>query len=383
MAVTVVQVGTMNQYTTPTATPTLASNVTVGNSVIMIAQSYSAVAVSTVTGCGVTWQRAISGVANVGVSGSIDIWYGVRSTGGSLTATVTFNGGNNNYALLVECSPILFDKAAKVENVTGVPLTPSLVPTQAGGICIGSLAVSAGSTYPVAPWTRWSNAGGYQSQCYNLPTDTSAQQLTVTGSVSATYSGAIASFLSVPVEMGIKYYTSEDFGSALQVVNVLDPSAPQDVATKHYTDAHAPTPFHGQILWETAYNMACGANSYTGAYAALSTGPNVQTITKRRADTGIKVKMGTSCYSNVGGTVSYAVVVNGSPISVLFTYYINVAVTHCVMPWAVQTLWPSSFSQVGVTGNMNVVFYISTQAGLTWNTDSGDVAGWTIAEVMP
>jgi len=183
--------------------------------------------------------------------------------------------------------------------------------------------------------------------------------------------------------MPVKFYTGQDLGGSLQVVNTPDPVNAQDVATKHYVDAHVPTPFSKQILWETAYNMACGANNYTGAYAVLGSGPNTQTITKRRADTGIRVKMGTSCYSNVAGNVYYGLAVNGSAIVQLIQYFINAAGTHCVMPWSEKTLMPASYSQVGVTGNMNVVFYVSTSAGVTWSTDSGDLAAWTIAEVMP
>jgi hypothetical protein len=382
MAVTVVQAGSMAQWSTATASPTLAANITPGNSVILVAQSFSIVNVLTVTGCGVTWRRAIFGIANNGVSGSLDIWYGTTSTGGSPTATVTFNGGTNNHAVLLECSPIALDNAAKAENVqTGIPTTPSLTPSVGAGELFVGLTTSAWTCNgAAAPWTSLSGAGDYEAVGYIVPATAAAQQMTVAGGTSGPYSAATAVFRSL---VGVKFYTSEDFGSGLQAINVLDPAGPQDVATKHYADAHTPAPFSKQVLWENAYGMVCSSNSYTGGWAGLTTGPNTQTITKLRADTGIRVKMGTTCFVNQGGPVYYGVAVNGSAIVQLFVYWLNVANNHWAMPWAEKTLWPSSYSQVGVTGSMSVNFFVSTGSGVTWNTNNGDTAYWTILEVMP
>ena len=182
--------------------------------------------------------------------------------------------------------------------------------------------------------------------------------------------------------MPVKFYTGEDFGGT-QIVNTPDPVNPQDVAAKHYVDAHVPTPFSKQILWENAYNMRCLNNSYAGSFAGLTSGPNVQTITKLRADTGIRVKLATTCFVNTPGTITYGVSINGSSVVQLWIYYVNVASNHLPMPLASQTLLPASVSQIATTGSMNVTFYVATGGGITWNTNDGDSAQWTIAEVMP
>lgn len=183
--------------------------------------------------------------------------------------------------------------------------------------------------------------------------------------------------------MPVKYYTGEDLGGAMQVTSLQDPAASQDVATKHYADTHVPTPFSKQILWEAAYSMTCGNNSYTGAYAAISTGPNYQNVTKLRADTGIRVKLGTSCFTNTPGYVIYGFTVNGSAVFQIVQYFINIASCHMTIPWAEKTLMPAQAAQVGVTGSIQIGFLIQTQASLIWNTNSGDTAWWTISEVMP
>jgi hypothetical protein len=382
--VAVIQTGTMVQSSTPpTLSPTLPANITKGNGVICIAQSFSKCKVATITGCGVVWQIAIAGIASTNVSGTIDVWYGVESTGGSPTATVTFGGaaggGSNNCALLMEVSPIALEQAIKIENANAALATPAVTPGAVGDLLIGTM--STGSTSPGAqsPWARLNPANDYQAHGYYVAATTASQQMLVgTGATVIPNSSATVVFKVAPV--GVKVYAAQDLGSGIKVVNLPDPINPQDVATKYYVDHHVVSLYGKQIIWETAYGLACSNNTYTGGWAALGTGPYTCTITKQYASTGIRVKMGGTFQAQVAGQVNYGMAVNGSAILQLFQYYINIVNCHIPMPQVTRTIWPAQFSQVGNTGSMTVTFWVNS--GATWRTDTNDYCFWTISEVL-
>lgn len=213
--VAVAQMGSMNTYITPNATPSVRNNVGPGNSVICVCQSYggSGCNVSSITGCGVNWQKAISGIAQTVATGTLDIWYGTNSTGGPNTsaAKVTFGGSSTqNCALIMECSPIQFDNALKIESATGQPMTPLLVPGfGAGELFIGSIVTGSATGDVVAPWKKLSAyTDWYQEQGFVIPGNASPQQMAVNTSGSQGYSAAIAAFapasgVEVPTYVGI------------------------------------------------------------------------------------------------------------------------------------------------------------------------------------
>jgi YD repeat-containing protein len=158
-----VQSATAN-YTTSnksSITVTLPANVTAGDAlVLMVADNpkTSIPKVSTVTGGGVTWVRGANGGTNA--AGDDEVWYGVNSTGGSGTTTITATmtaGTDTLAAYVAEYSGVAttspLDTSGTNSGTGPTATSPSLTTTTAGDLVVETTNLfNSVVTQPGLPW---------------------------------------------------------------------------------------------------------------------------------------------------------------------------------------------------------------------------------------
>jgi len=138
-------------------TITLSSNTTKGDTVVEIVSAAANVAVSSVSGGGVsTWHlgKAVSS----GSVGNEEIWYGYANTGGSSSITATMSAGTTKigteaieFTGVASSSPL--DVSGSTSGSTTTVSTPSITTTIAGDVVIADADVdSTISTSPGSPW---------------------------------------------------------------------------------------------------------------------------------------------------------------------------------------------------------------------------------------
>jgi RHS repeat-associated protein len=142
-------------------TVTLPANVTAGDAlVLMVADdpSSSLPTVSSVTGGGVTWVKGAAGGTTA--AGDDEVWYGVGSTGGSGTTTITatMTAGTDTLAAyaaefsgVASVSPL--DVANTASGTSATATTPTLTTTTPGDLVIEtSNLYNAVTSSPASPW---------------------------------------------------------------------------------------------------------------------------------------------------------------------------------------------------------------------------------------
>lgn len=215
MAGSLVQHG--NSTTTKTSSGVawhLGSNVLSGSALvcsILVSTSTAIDAVSSVTGCGGTWQRAYSVLQN----DDYEIWYCLNATGGSTAITVTLSEGSGYWAQATEWSGNLTSVIAVLSGSTGPSIDQVVgwTPEAAGNpIVILAATDDAYNSFSGSPWSD-ENAGLFtlaDGQDVAWTVSTSASPFSATwvqpGSVS---------YMSIGIELGYAAI------AGLQIVGVM------------------------------------------------------------------------------------------------------------------------------------------------------------------
>jgi RHS repeat-associated protein len=193
-----VQSGTAN-YTTSnksSITVTLPANVKAGDTLIlMVADNPLSTIpkVSTVTGGGVTWVRGANGGTNA--AGDDEVWYGVNSTGGSGTTTITATmtaGTDTLAAYAAEFSGVAttspLDTSGTASGTGKTAASPTLTTTTAGDLVFEtSNLFDTVSGSPTGPWADINGPSSSGNQYFN---PMAFQEDPTTGAISTSWSQA-------------------------------------------------------------------------------------------------------------------------------------------------------------------------------------------------
>src|ERR1019366_7555265 len=184
---------------------TLVSNVTAGDGLVLLfSNADDTNTVSSVSGGGVTWTRVDQENDDAAGTADTEIWYGLGSTGGAGTTTITVTlSGTVAKAYPINVSEWSgiggVDQApAGTFNHTGSAVAdgPSITPTKSDDMFVA--AVGANSTVTGAPGGGFSalTAAGASASAfgYLIATDSSSHQYTQGLTSSATWSGIGAAF---------------------------------------------------------------------------------------------------------------------------------------------------------------------------------------------
>jgi RHS repeat-associated protein len=162
-------------------TVTLTSNVTAGDALVMTVVgnpvSGTLPVVSSITGGGVTWVRGVSG-GNSTV-GDDEVWYGLNSSGGSGTTTITITMTASTPGIgawIGEFSGVAASSALDTSGTnsgTGTTLSePSMTTTSNGDLILGTTnGYNVPGSPPAAPWTdvagpQYANGGLFTPLAY-------------------------------------------------------------------------------------------------------------------------------------------------------------------------------------------------------------------------
>ncbi len=141
-----------------TAYGLLTNNIAATNSVVMhIVVHSGSDTVSGITGGGfTTWVKSCA--ARQGTNYGLETWYGINSSGGTKSITVTMTSGSGYNCQLTEWSGVA-SHVGTTTGTTGTSTAPSIgqTATAAGQIVVAAVSLANTITgSPGAPWTNWS-----------------------------------------------------------------------------------------------------------------------------------------------------------------------------------------------------------------------------------
>jgi hypothetical protein len=183
---------------------TLPANVTAGDALVLAFSNTSdTINVSSVSGGGVTWTRAA--VENDdAVTADSEIWYGLASSGGSGTSTITAtltSAAAKAYAVnLSEWSGVggVDQAPAGILDHTGSSPAnaPSITPTHSGDLFIGAVGANAAASGTPGGGFSALSAGSAKNVGFGrlIATDSAAHQYTQALVSASTWSGIAAAF---------------------------------------------------------------------------------------------------------------------------------------------------------------------------------------------
>jgi hypothetical protein len=245
---------------TTTIAATLTSNVTAGNGLILTSGlSNSAVHINTISGGGVTWTKAW-GEADTG--GDTEIWYGLNSSGGVKTITVTYSAatagsGTDGIAVAEFYGLVQFDMAGG--GTETLPTSISFSPARSGELVVTtfngntgfptgnpSINSTAGSTYTM---------GGYNDVAWIISPVAGVQNATWTAGTAGNGGWVSATFSSVPLSIS---------GSGINHIQDFTPSLINSGTTATSTLSAAATVGHWLIIETTSAGDTGGATTPSG-----------------------------------------------------------------------------------------------------------------------